>query len=64
MRWLVFGWSLSVFEPFTLHHWWLARFETRRNLPAPLHRILLFISLITVLGAVLGSHGLPFFQSP
>jgi uncharacterized membrane protein len=66
--WLVFTLMLFIFEPFILHRWWLARSAlnpdaTFRHLEW-LHRILLFISLITVLGAVLGSHGLLLFQSP
>ena len=66
--WLVFTLMLFVFEPFILHRWWLARSAlkpdaTFRHLEW-LHRVLLFISLITVLGAALGSHGLLLFQSP
>ena len=66
--WSVFTLMLIVFGPFILHRWRLARSAlkpdaTFRHLEW-LHRILLFISLITVLGAVLGSYGQLLFQSP
>ncbi|OYX63313.1 MAG: hypothetical protein B7Y88_13170 [Sphingomonadales bacterium 32-64-17] len=57
--WLVFAAMLFVIEPLFLHR----RLRTSRD-PAHLfermerlHRILLALSLITVLGAVAGSHG-------
>jgi uncharacterized membrane protein len=62
--WLLFTLMLFVAEPLLLHDWLLAR--SRVNPEATfkiiewLHRVLLLISLITVLGAVAGSHGLLF----
>jgi len=60
--WLVFTLMLFVAEPFFLHRRLLGRASAE---PEPtfrrvawLHRILLALSLITLLGAVLGSHGL------
>ena len=59
--WLVFSLLLFVAEPLFLHEWF-----RRRAREAPdrtfatvlrLHRILLAVSLLTVLGAVAGSHG-------
>jgi len=61
--WLLFAAMLFLIEPLYLHR----RME---NSPAPardyqrfekLHRVLLAISLITLLGAVAGSHGLLIF---
>lgn len=59
--WLVFTLMLFVLEPLLLHRW----FERRSardpagtfRLVERLHRVLLAISLITVAGAVAGSHG-------
>jgi hypothetical protein len=60
--WLVFTLMLFVIEPLFLHRRLLARArdepEPTFRLVARLHRILLALSLITLLGAVLGSHGL------
>jgi uncharacterized membrane protein len=62
--WLVFTLMLFVTEPLVLHDWLLAR--PRVNPEATfkiiewLHRVLLLLSLITVFGAVAGSHGLLF----
>jgi uncharacterized membrane protein len=60
--WLLFTLMLFVAEPLFLHRWIMAR---ARTAPLPtlrlvewLHRILLAVSLVTVLGAVAGSHGL------
>jgi uncharacterized membrane protein len=59
--WLVFSLLLFVAEPLFLHEWF-----RRRAREAPdrtfatvlrLHRILLAVSLATLLGAVAGSHG-------
>lgn len=59
--WAVFTVMLFVAEPLFLHRWFLAR---ARSKPAEtfrliqiMHWILLAISLVTVLGAVMGSHG-------
>jgi hypothetical protein len=59
--WAVFTLLLFVLEPFVLHHWFAAR--SRRDphgtlrLVLRVHRILLTVSVITVAGAVAGSHG-------
>ena len=64
--WLLFTLMLFVAEPLILHRWLLARSrvkpEATFRLIEWLHRVLLFISLVTVLGAVAGSHGLLLFQ--
>ena len=57
---------LFVTEPLILHRWLLARAEvepqrTYRRVEW-LHRILLIASLITVFGAVAGSHGMLLFE--
>jgi uncharacterized membrane protein len=59
--WLVFTLMLFVLEPLVLHAW----FRTRAArdavgtfvLVTRLHRVLLAASLVTILGAVAGSHG-------
>jgi uncharacterized membrane protein len=60
--WLLFTLMLFVAEPLFLHRWLLRRAETRPEstfeLVERLHQILLALSLVTVIGAVLGSHGL------
>jgi uncharacterized membrane protein len=59
--WLVFSVMLFVAEPLFLHRWF--RDQAKRNPERTfrrirrLHWMLLTISLITVLGAVAGSHG-------
>jgi uncharacterized membrane protein len=59
--WLVFTVVLFVLEPLFLHRWFSTR--ARRDpagvlrLMQRLHRVLLIASLITVAGAVAGSHG-------
>jgi uncharacterized membrane protein len=59
--WLVFTVVLFVLEPLALHRWFSTR--ARRDpagalqLMQHLHRALLLASLITVAGAVAGSHG-------
>ena len=59
--WLLFTFMLFVAEPLFLDRWLLARAKTRPEatfgLIERLHRILLALSLITLIGAVLGSHG-------
>jgi hypothetical protein len=53
---------LFVAEPLILHRWLLARAkvepEATFRLVERFHRILLTLSLITIVGAVAGSHGL------
>ena len=63
--WLLFTAMLFVVEPFALYRWLLAQSKLKPEATFKavewLHQILLFISLVTVLGAVMGSHGLLFF---
>jgi hypothetical protein len=63
--WLLFTAMLFILEPVFLHRWLLEQSALRPeivfNRVEWLHRILLFISLVTVLGAVMGSHGLLLF---
>ncbi len=64
--WLIFTLMLFIVEPFNLHRRLLGRSEAEPQIAFKrvewLHRILLIISLITVLGAVMGSHGLLLFE--
>ena len=60
--WLVFTVMLFIVEPLFLHRWFLRsakeRPESTFRLIERLHWVLLAISLVTVLGAVIGSHGM------
>ena len=60
--WAVFTVMLFVAEPLFLHRWFLrsakAQPERTFRLIERLHWVLLSISLLTVLGAMAGSHGL------
>jgi uncharacterized membrane protein len=64
--WLLFTVMLFVAEPLILHRWLLARAEIEPEatfrLVERLHRLLLTLSLITVVGAVAGSHGFLLFE--
>jgi uncharacterized membrane protein len=59
--WAIFTLLLFVLEPLFLHRWFEAR--ARRDprgtlrLVSRLHRVLLALSLVTIAGAVAGSHG-------
>jgi uncharacterized membrane protein len=59
--WAAFTAILFVAEPLFLHRWFLARAARKPaatfRLIQIMHWILLTISLVTVLGAVMGSHG-------
>ena len=59
--WVIFTVMLFIAEPLFLHRWFLnaakARPEQTFRLIQRLHWVLLTISLLTVFGAVLGSHG-------
>ncbi len=59
--WVVFSLMLFLAEPLFLHRWFLTRAqenpEATFRLIERMHRVLLTLSLITVLGAVAGSHG-------
>lgn len=62
--WVLFTVMLFVAEPIFLHRWFLRqakeRPESTFRLIEKLHRVLLLVSLLTVLGAVAGSHGMAF----
>ena len=59
--WLLFTIMLFIAEPLVLHHWFQKRAmsdpEATFALIERMHRVLLAVSLITVLGDVAGSHG-------
>ena len=59
--WLLFTLMLFVAEPLFFHRWLLARAETRPEIDLRADRAaaldLVGLSLITLFGAVLGSHG-------
>ena len=64
--WLLFTVMLFVAEPLFLHQWLLDRGKvepeaTFRRVER-LHQLLLTLSLITILGAVAGSHGFLLFE--
>jgi uncharacterized membrane protein len=60
--WILFTVMLFIAEPLFLHRWFLrnakAKPESTYRLIERMHWVLLAISLLTVLGAVAGSHGL------
>jgi uncharacterized membrane protein len=62
--WLLFTLMLFVGEPLFFHRWILARARTAPEstfrLVEWLHRILLALGIVTVFGAVAGSHGFLF----
>lgn len=64
--WAMFTLMLFLFEPLFLHRWLEVRAKTAPEstfaLIQRLHWVLLTASLITVLGAVAGSHGASFFD--
>jgi len=59
--WVLFTLMLFVAEPLFLHRWFIQRAtikpEATFRLIHRLHWVLLIVSLITVVGATLGSHG-------
>ena len=59
--WALFTLVLFVLEPLFLHRWFIERArhrpESTFRLVARLHWVLLGVSLVTVAGAVAGSHG-------
>lgn len=59
--WTVFTLMLFVAEPLVLHRWFLKRAEDKPEqtfrLIQRMHWVLLIVSLITVVGATMGSHG-------
>jgi len=63
--WVLFTLMLFVFEPLFLHRWFLRRAQSDPEgtfrIIRTLHWILWTVSLITILGAVSGSHGAEFF---
>ena len=64
--WAVFTLILFVFEPLFLHRWFIERArrapESTFRLVTGFHWVLLTLSLITVAGAVAGSHGYLWFS--
>ena len=62
--WLAFTLVLFVAEPLVLHRWFHARAITSPDAAFALlhwaHWLLLALSLITILGAVVGSQGMSF----
>lgn len=62
--WLVFTLVLFVLEPLFLHRWFVERArrapDSTFRLVTRLHWVLLALSLVTVAGAVAGSHGQAF----
>ena len=64
--WLIFTAMLFVIEPFIMRRQLLAPSERRADATYRriewLHRLLLFASLVTILGAVLGAHGMLMFE--
>lgn len=64
--WLLFTLMLFVLEPLVLDRWFKERARTQPEaafrLIRRLHWTLLALSLVTVLGAVLGSHGVLLFD--
>jgi len=62
--WLIFTLVLFIFEPLFLHQWFrnLALSESDRafNRLHTMHKILLSLSLIAVMGALSGAHGFQF----
>ncbi|TPH13343.1 hypothetical protein [Litorilituus lipolyticus] len=66
--WLIFSIVLFVLEPLFLHKWFENQAKTNSKQTfitiLRMHRVLLFLSLLAVAGAVLGSHGgLPMFNN-
>jgi uncharacterized membrane protein len=63
--WLIFSLMLFIAEPLFLHRWFLACArsapESTFRLIHGLHWFLLSLSLVTILGAVAGSHGVLLF---
>lgn len=59
--WVVFSLMLYVLEPLWLHRWFDRRVATNpmatMRLIQRMHRVLLTLSLVTIAGAVAGSHG-------
>jgi uncharacterized membrane protein len=59
--WAIFTLLLFVLEPLLLHRWFAARSKRDATgtlrLTLNLHRVLLALSIITIAGAVAGSHG-------
>jgi uncharacterized membrane protein len=59
--WAVFAVMLFVAEPLFLHRWFARRLRERPDafaLIARMHWLLLTISLLTIVGAVAGAHGI------
>jgi uncharacterized membrane protein len=63
LTWLIFATMLFVLEPLVLHRRFAARASDRPDMTLRsiqrVHMVLLSLSLLTIVGAVAGSHGLP-----
>ncbi len=66
--WLLFSLMLFIIEPWFLRGWFLARAAAKPDatfrLIQRLHWVLLSLSILTILGAVAGSHGSSLFNWP
>lgn len=66
--WLLFSFMLFIAEPLFLHRWILARARAAPHstfrMVEWLHWVLLSLSMLTILGAVAGSHGALLFSWP
>ena len=64
--WLLFSLMLFIAEPLFLHRWFFVRAKSAPELTFQLiqrlHWLLLGLSILTILGAVAGSHGSLFFS--
>ncbi len=64
--WLIFSIMLFIAEPLFLDRWFATRArhapDSTFRLIQNMHWILLLLSLVTVAGAVAGSHGMSFFE--
>ncbi len=62
--WLLFTVMLFIAEPLFLHRWFVRTAQERPerlfHLIERFHRLLLAVSVLTILGAVAGSHGMAF----
>lgn len=65
--WALFTMVLFVLEPLFLHRWFMARAarapQSTFRLASGFHWVLLALSLVTIAGAVSGSHGFSLFPS-
>lgn len=64
--WAIFTLILFVLEPLILHKWFIKKAkddsEKTFKILHRMHKVLLFLSLLAVFGAMMGSHGFVFFS--